>query len=99
MLDWLWNWFKPKAKDHRFLDVTTVTTEERIDIEHKISGDTYSFYVATSSDGKWYAITDETQTPKFCLVADDRDEAYTRGVDALNSYFTHLDAKAFNDHS
>jgi hypothetical protein len=94
MFDWIIDYFKPKPKPKTFLgDTTIVITDERIDLEHKGTEQIYSFWIAHSADGAWYAITDETQNPKFCLVVEDRDQAYSRGVEALNSYFTYLDHK------
>jgi hypothetical protein len=94
MLDWFTNLFKPKKTEKQFLgEVTTVITDERIDLDHKGTGKSYSFWIGHTTDNQWFAITDETQSPRFCLDAEDRDEAYTRGVAALNSYFKYLDTK------
>jgi hypothetical protein len=93
------NFFKPKTK-HKFSDVLeTVITDERIDVEHKETGDVYSFNIGHTSGGRWFALTDEKQVPKFCFEASDRDDAYARGVEGMNFYFTYIDTKEQNDHS
>ena len=92
MFETLIDFFKPKKPTKTFLgETTTVITEERIELAH--DDQTYSFFIGSSSDGQWFAITDETQSPKFCLVAEDRDDAQTRGIEALNSYFKYLESK------
>jgi hypothetical protein len=88
MLEWL------KPKKRTFTEgLDTVVTDERVDVEHKSTGRTYSFNIGSTTDGKWFALTDETQKPKFCFEAVDRDDAYARGVEALNFYFKHLDTE------
>lgn len=85
MLRRLWRQKKsPKIPKDRL----TVTTQECITLTIPASGQQISFSLGTDENGTWYALTDPHIIPKFCFQAETREEAYTKGVDAINYYAT-----------
>lgn len=71
-------------------ELDTITTEETVELEHKATGNRYRFSIGKTSSGQYFALTDPEQRPKFCFPADDRDDAYTKGVDAINFYMENV---------
>lgn len=71
-------------------ELETITTEETVALEHKATGNVYKFSIGKTSGGVYYALTDPEQRPKFCFEADDRDDAYQKGVDAINFYMENV---------
>lgn len=63
----------------------TVKTEECITLTLP-NGNQISFSLGVDENGTWYALTDPQLIPKFCFQAETRDEAYTKGVDAIDFY-------------
>lgn len=67
-------------------DRLTITTEESITLQIKASGQNFTFSIGKDDNGTYYALTDPYIIPKFCFPAETRDEAYTKGIDAVNFY-------------
>lgn len=78
-------WWRKKPK-RDFSKMETIVTEEAITLEHKSTGKTFSFSIGKDSNGQYWCLTDPSQRPKFCFEADDRDDAYQMGVDAINFF-------------
>jgi hypothetical protein len=76
-------------------ELETITTEETVALEHKASGKVYKFSIGKTSSGTYFALTDPEQRPKFCFEADDRDDAYQKGVDAINFYMENVLANEY----
>lgn len=67
----------------------TVKTDECITLELP-NGNQISFSLGVDENGTWYALTDPHIIPKFCFQAESKDEAYIKGVDAINYYIENV---------
>lgn len=86
MLRRLWRKKPPKVPQERL----TITTEESITLEIRATGNQITFSLGKDENGTWYALTDPHVIPKFCFSAESKDEAYTKGVDAINYYIENV---------